>query len=257
MLPGSDVESNVAGIQRMAEQGPIEMRNLKTVAGEAARPESMKVMKRRTRAIGTAMAAALVAGLLTAVAPARAQQQPELSQKSVETLMDYAWAITPDRFTKPNGVTVEIDRGNRKDIEVPVDTAREIIRVGRLSAHAQVCDLKEEHATNFRTLMAREAIKKKWSEPQMVFMNQLHMVTVMLLTGQLKLIEREEGKEAAVSEEAVGKQSTCSAEQKAKVKEALIAYQKAGPTLAPAEATAAAPAPAATPASAPQPPAKK
>ena len=61
----------------------------------------------------------------------------------------------------------------------------------------------------------------------------------------------------AVSEETVGKQSTCSAEQKAKVKEALIAYQKAGPTLAPAEATAAAPGPAATPASAPPPPAKK
>ncbi len=212
-------------------------------------------------------AASAVLGALTALAvvgvpmkAAQAQQQPELSQKSIETLMEYAWAITPDRFTKPNGVTVEIDRNNRKNVEVPVDTAREVIRVGRLSAHAQVCDLKEEHALNFRTMMAREAIKKKWSEPQMVFMNQLHMVTVMLLTGQLKLIEREEGKEAAVSEETVGKQSSCSAEQKAKVKEALTAYLKAGAQLD----TAAAPPPAqspgvppATPASAAQPAPKK
>ena len=128
--------------------------------------------------------------------------------------MDYAWAITPDRFTKPNGQTVEIDRNNRKIAEVPLDTAREIIRVGRLSAHAQVCDLKEEHAANFRTLMAREAIKKKWSEQQFVFMNQLHMVTVMMLTGQLKLIESERARTARKSRlprRTSARRSTCTA----------------------------------------------
>jgi hypothetical protein len=199
----------------------------------------------------------VLAGAGIAVTTVQAQ---ELSQKSVETLMDYAWAITPDRFTKPNGQTILIDRNNRKAVEVPVETAREIIRVGRLSAHAQVCDLKEEHAANFRTLMAREAIKKKWSEPQFVFMNQLHMVTVMLLTGQLKLIESEQGKDGKdvqVAEENVGKKSTCTAEQKIKVKEAVAAYLKSGPQLAPAEAVAGGPAPAtptppaATPASVP------
>ena len=205
-------------------------------------------------AAGSLALMAFACGLTTAGSTVRAQQ-PELSQKSVETLMEYAWAITPDRFTKPNGQTVEIDRNNRKTVEVPLDAAREVIRVGRLSAHAQVCDLKEEHALNFRTMMAREHIKKKWSEAQMVFMNQLHMVTVMLLTGQLKLIEREEGKEAAATEENIGKQATCSAEQKAKVKEALIAYQKAGPTLAAGNAQPAPGVPGgvppATPASAP------
>ena len=184
-------------------------------------------------------------------------QEKEMGQKSVETLMDYAWAITPDRFTKPNGVTVDIDRNNRKAVEVPLETAREIIRVGRLSAHAQVCDLKEEHAANFRTLMVREAIKKKWSEPQFVYMNQLHMVTVMLLTGQLKVIESEEGKDGKdvqVAEENVGKRATCTPEQKVKVKEAVSAYLKAGPQFAPADAAAGGPAPGApvaTPASAP------
>lgn len=217
----------------MAEQGPIEMRS-------------------RLTAVWTA--AALLAGPALTVEVARAQ---ELSQKSVETMMEYAWAITPDRFTKPNGQTVEIDRNNRRAVEVPLDTAREIIRVGRLSAHAQVCDLKEEHTANFRTLMGREAIKKKWSEQQFVFMNQLHMVTVMLLTGQLKLIESEtgkDGKDVQVAEENVGKKATCTAEQKVKVKEAVNAYLKSGPQIAPADAAAggAAPAtPAATPASAP------
>ena len=219
----------------MAEQGPNEMRKLLTMGWAAA---------------------ALLAGPVLAAAPGQAQ---EMSQKSVEKLMEYAWAITPDRFTKPNGQTVEIDRTKPETAQVPFDTAREIIRVGRLSAHAQVCDLKEEHATNFRTMMAREAIKKKWSEQQFVFMNQLHMVTVMLLTGQLKVIETEEkdGKEVQVNEENVSKKASCPPDQKAKVKEALSAYLKSGPQLAPADPAAGgaaptAPAvPAAMPASAP------
>lgn len=224
-------------IQRLAEQGPNSMRKLFT-AGWAA--------------------TALLAGTAIAVDDGHAQ---ELSPQSVETLMEYAWAITPDRFTKPNGQTIEIDRSNRRAVEVPLDTAREIIRVGRLSAHAQVCDLKEEHAINFRTLMGREAIKKKWSEPQFVYMNQLHMVTVMLLTGQLKLIESEpgkDGKDVQVAEENVGKKVTCTPEQKLKVREAVTAYVKSGPQLAPADAAAGGPVPtgpavpAATPASAPQ-----
>lgn len=240
----------------MAEQGPIEMRNTGMDAGGYAKRATAGRSALSSRlAVGVFALTLAAGGIVAAVAPARAQQA-ELSKESVEKLMEYAWAITPDRFTKPNGVTIEINRNDRKNVEVPLDAAREIIRVGRLSAHAQVCDLKEEHALNFRTLMAREAIKKKWSEAQMVFMNQLHLVTVMLLTGQLKLIEREEGKEAAVSEENVGKPATCSAEQKAKVKEALIAYQKAGPTLvesAPSTAAGgAAPAvPPATPAAVP------
>lgn len=219
----------------MAEQGPIEMRMLFSVGWAAV---------------------ALLAG--PALMGAQAQAQ-EPSQKSIETLMDYAWAITPDRFTKPNGQTVEIDRNNRKAVEVPFDTAREIVRVGRLSAHAQQCDLKEEHIANFRTMMAREAVKKKWTEQQMVFMNQLHIVTVMLLTGQLKVIESEtgkDGKDVQVAEETVGKKATCTPEQKAKVKEAVTAYLKAGPQLTAAESAGggpvtAPPVPTATPASAP------
>ncbi len=210
-----------------------------------------------TKTLGVlAFAAAVATGGLLAAGPARAQQQPELSQKSIEKLLEYAWAITPDRFTKPNGVAVEIDRKNPKSVEVPLDTAREIIRVARISAHAQLCDLKEEHAINFRTLMAREAIKKKWTEQQMVYLNQLHMVTVMLLTGQLKVIESEinkEGKEVQVAEEDGKPRPPCPAEQKAKVKEALATYQKAGPVLEP-QAAAGGPAPAApaaTPTSAP------
>ncbi|MEQ1711975.1 MAG: hypothetical protein ABL908_11315, partial [Hyphomicrobium sp.] len=102
--------------------------------------------------------------------------------------------------------------------------------------------------------------KKKWTEPQMVYINQLHLVTVMMLTGRLKLIERTEGKEPQVVEENVGKQVTCTAEQRNKVRDSVIAYLKSGPQLAPADTAAGPvvpPAPSATPASAKAPPAKK
>ena len=216
-------------------------------------PFKMRIMSKNVLVVAAAMCAA---SALTA-APVWAQQK-ELSEASIEKLMDYAWQITPERFTKPNGVTVEIGN-DRKVAEVPLEAAREIIRASRLSAHAQVCDLKEEHSNNYRTMMAREAIKKKWSEQQMVFINQLHLVTVMMLTGRAKLIEQEDGKEPKVVEETSQekfKASTCTTEERNKVRDAVTAYLKAGPQLAPADTAAGGPAlgapaaPAATPASA-------
>jgi hypothetical protein len=213
-------------------------------------------MRNMSRALATAVAASV--WVAVAAVPGKAQ---ELSQQSIETLMEYAWQITPERFTKPNGQTVEIGN-DRKTVDIPLPDAREIIRVSRLSAHAQVCDLKEEHSNNYRTMMAREAIKKKWTEPQMVYINQLHLVTVMMLTGRLKLIEKEQGKEPQVVEDNVGKQVTCTAEQRNKVRDAVMAYIKSGPQLAPADAAAGgiAPVPPAVPAAAkgaPAAPAKK
>lgn len=201
---------------------------------------------------GMAATVAMAAWATVAVVPGRAQ---ELSQQSVETLMEYAWQITPERFTKPNGQTVEIGN-DRKAVDIPLPDAREIIRVSRLSAHAQVCDLKEEHANNYRTMMAREAVKKKWTEPQMVYINQLHLVTVMMLTGRLKLIEKEQGKEPQVVEDNIGKQVTCTAEQRNKVRDAVLAYIKSGPQLAAPDAGAP-PVPPAVPAAAKGAPAKK
>jgi hypothetical protein len=99
----------------------------------------------------------------------------------------------------------------------------------------------------------------------MVYINQLHLTVVMLLTGRIKLVEKPDNPEAAkaatanaakevvVAEEAQKTTQTCSTEQKAKVKEMIAAYVKTGPALASngaAPATTGA-APAATPAAAP------
>ena len=56
----------------------------------------MRIMRRAGRS--WACAAVLAAGV--AAAPASAQ---ELSEKAVRSFMEYAWSLTPQQFTKPDG----------------------------------------------------------------------------------------------------------------------------------------------------------
>lgn len=187
--------------------------------------------------VAAAMAAALAL-------PAMAQ---ELSENSVKSFMEYAWSLTPAQFTKPSGQVVQIDKKKKDEAMIPVDVAREVIKVGRLSAHAQVCELKDEQINNYRSLMYREEDKKKWSPQQLIYISQLHLTTVMMLTGKLKLVEKQDGKDVVVEElpsKAVSQ--TCSDEQRGKVKELISAYVATGPSLAGSAASAeAAPPPAA------------
>lgn len=162
----------------------------------------------------------------------------ELSEKAVKSFMEYAWSLTPAQFSRPDGSVIQIDKKKKDAVLVPVDVAREVIRVGRLSAHAQVCDLGEDQIANHRSLMRREA-QKKWSPQQMVYISQLHLTTIMLLTGKIRLVEKDGDKEVVVEEGKTPTQ-TCTAEQKAKVKELITAYVAAGPK-PPAPPVAAAP----------------
>jgi hypothetical protein len=200
-----------------------------------------------------------------AVAPASAQ---ELSEKAARAFMEYAWSLTPEKFTKPNGETVQIDKTKRDEVMIPLDVARDVIRAGRLSAHAQVCELAQEQVDNHNSLMRRQVQSKKWTPQQIVYINQLHLTVVMLLTGRIKLVEKgDKGDKAddkqVVVEEKQKPAQTCTAEQKQKVKELIAAYVKTGPALAssnpagapattgatePAAAAAPAPAAAAPPA---------
>lgn len=197
---------------------------------------------------GWACAALLAAGVVAA--PANAQEQ--LSEKATKAFMEYAWSLTPEAFTKPNGETILIDKKKKAEVLVPLDVARDVIRVGRLSAHAQVCDLAQDQADNHNSLMRREVASNKWTPQQVVYINQLHLTVVMLLTGRIKLVEKEGGKEVVV-EEAARQAQTCTAEQKQKIKELIAAYVKTGPALA----SSAPPAPAAAAEAASQAPVQK
>jgi hypothetical protein len=194
------------------------------------------------RRAGRSLACAV--GLAASILATPASSQ-DLSEKATRAFMEYAWSLTPEAFTKPNGETIQIDKTKKDEVMIPLDVAREVIRAGRLSAHAQVCELTQEQADNHNSLMRRETLSKKWTPQQIVYINQLHLTVVMLLTGRVKLVEKGDDKggdkddKQVVIEEGTKQAQTCTAEQKQKVKELITAYVKSGPqTPAPAAAPA-------------------
>ncbi len=191
------------------------------------------MMRTMIMAKRASVGAAVVAGL-AALAPAASAAEGELSDKSVQVIMEYAWSLTPAQFSKKDGTVIVVDKKKPETATVPLDVAREVVRVGRLSAHAQACNLPEEQVLNHRSLMKREVEKKKWSDQQELFINQLHLTTVMLLTGKIKLVEKDGDKEVVVDEKQAPQQ-TCTEEQRQKVKDLIAAYVKSGPALASAE----------------------
>ena len=190
---------------------------------------------------GTKAGVALVwaaALLAVAAAPALAQTK-ELSDKSVMTLMKYAWGMVPQKFTTPLGKTIEVDKTKPSDSIVPLETAREIIHAARLSAYAQLCELVEEQRANYQTLMRREEAKAKWTDQQMLFINQLHLFTVMTLTGKVALVEKDGDKQVVVQEGKPAKTGTCSDTERKKVQEQIMAFVSTSPAPAPPVAAAA------------------
>jgi len=149
----------------------------------------------------------------------------ELSDRSVKVLMQYAWAILPNKFTAPTGKVIKVDKSKKKENMVPIDKARQVVKVARLSAHAQICNLAEAQTLNFRTLMRSESRAKKWTEQQMLYIQQLHLFTVLWLTGNVKLVDRGGDKDVVVNENAGGgSENTCTEAEKTKVSKSIAAY---------------------------------
>lgn len=183
----------------------------------------------------------VVAAVLASVAGANAAE--ELSEKSVKVVMDTAWGMMPNQYTQSDGETILIDKKKRDEILVPIDVAREVIRVGYRSAQAQACKLKEEEIKNYKSLMRRESDKKKWTKQQLLYIHQLHFATLSLTIGRLKYTGDENGKEVTVLEREA--KTTCPPELATKTKAEIDAYVASGPALPPSETAAtAAPGPA-------------
>lgn len=184
------------------------------------------------------MAGVLALTLMGTAAPAGAQ---ELSEHAVRSFMEYAWSLTPQQFSKQDGSVIVIDKTKKSEVEVPLDVARDVIKAGRLSAHAQICDLRDDQVLNHRAMMRREEAKKKWTQQQLVYISQLHLTTVMLLTGRIKLVEKDGDKEVVIDDGKKESAQTCSEEQRMKIKDLITAYVAASP---PPNFAAAAPPPA-------------
>ena len=187
-----------------------------------------------SRCSGVVFAAALA---VAASIPAAAQNK-DLSDKSVQLLMQYAWALTPPKFTAPDGKTIEVDKTKPMDVMIPIGIAREVIRVARLTAYAQLCELAEEQRANYQTMMRREEAKSTWTDQQLLYISQLHLFTVMTLTGKVQIVEKEGDKQVVVKETKKPKAESCTDTERQRVKTQIVAYINAAPAPAPAPKTA-------------------
>lgn len=186
-------------------------------------PRSAPVLRSVGKVAGALVIAVTLAFCVTQPADAASKK---LSDKAVKYLMSLTWAIMPDKIKGEDGKQVAIDKNKRDDAQVPLDDARRVIMVARRSAHAQICKLPKLQKSNYRTMMKLEIDSKKWSRKQIVYLNQLHLFTVMWLTGNVSISEDDNKK---AEEESKKKVPTCSPEQQAKVKAQIAEYLKAHP----------------------------
>jgi hypothetical protein len=168
-------------------------------------------------------AAVLVVGAAGANA-----QKAQINDKTVLVLMDFAWALTPAEFTTETGKVIKINKDKFEEIKLPLDDAREVIRVARVSGQAQICEMGEAQTANYETLMEREAGRSKWTDQQLVFINKLHLFTVMTMTGQVKAVDSENP--GALPKEPPAKSSVvCTDDDRKRIDAQVLAYVNAAP----------------------------
>jgi hypothetical protein len=192
---------------------------------------------------------ALLAGALLAI-PAAAQEKAaannvappkaavaapagknDLSPKSVTLITGFALTTIPSEITTPDGKVLKIDKSDPSKLVVPFEDAKHVIKVAYMSAKAQNCDMSSEQSDNYNFMISQERAKKKWTEEQMLFINRLHLFTVMWLTGNVKITENDGKQEAKVSSgmEAAPPKKVCTPEDKANLRKEIEAFWN-GPT---------------------------
>ena len=170
--------------------------------------------------------ACAIACSFTATASGQTQSAGGLSDKSVHAIMAYAWQVLPAKFTAPNGKVIEIDKKKQESAVVPIETARDVIRVGYNSAQAQICEMWEAQAANFDTLMRIENAKKKWSDQQMLYITTLHRMTIHVVAGKIRVVD-EKGELKVFLEPIEPSKEACPDDKRKKVAEAIEIYVKA------------------------------
>lgn len=194
-------------------------------------------------------------GMMSMAAAAQtAAPAKELSDKSVNVLMEYAWTILPAKFTTPDNRVIEVDKKTKKkETMVPPAIGREVIKVGYISAQAQLCAMWEEQVNNFDAMMRVQRSKNNWNDQQLLYITTLHRMTIHMAAGKLKVTEKD-GEQQVTLEAIEPSKDTCNDEKRKKVQEVVAAQieaakavpapakKAAGPDTAPAAASAVLPA---------------
>jgi hypothetical protein len=196
--------------------------------------------------------------------PANAGQgtSKKLSDSAVRVMSTFALSIVPDQVPAgPGGQMIKLDKSDPNKYLIPLDDARQIIRVATRSAYAEVCQLPELEKANFDAMIRGEKLRG-WTSQQMMFIHALHTFATSYFAGNVKITESEAGQSESPAKEGAAnavkgtattittKKLECAPGQKEKVTAAINAYVQSAP---PAPVAPAPPAAAAAPQSAPAP----
>jgi hypothetical protein len=203
-----------------------------------------------------------------------AQGAPKgLSDSAVRVMSTFALSIVPDQVPAgPGGQMVKLDKSDPAKYLIPLDDARQIIRVATRSAYAEVCQLPEFEKANLDAMIRGEKVRG-WTAEQMMFIHALHTFATSYFAGNVKITETDAGQSGALAKEGAAaanaakgdattittKKLECAPGQKEKVMAAINTYvQSAPPPPAAAEPqvvpeAAAPPAAAAAPQAVPAP----
>ena len=174
--------------------------------------------------VGAGLVCAAVIALLPVVSTSAQSKDKDMSDRSVKVFMRFAWELVPEKYTPSSGRTILVDKKKPNASMVPIDVAREVIKVGYLSGHAQLCDLMEEQKANFETMMRRQQAAKTWSDQQMLFIQKLHQVTTMLMAGKIVIIEKEGEQVVSEREAKTNIKEPCTDAKRQSVKAAIVKY---------------------------------
>jgi hypothetical protein len=188
----------------------------------------MKTTMVKRNSLGLAAAIAFFAGAVVTQPLTAVAAEKQVSDKVVKYIMEHTWdkdimpaEITVEGEKKGEKKVIKVDR-DKKETSVKEDEAREIIMVARRSALAETCGLKDLKEKNYKTLMAMKQMDKTKSILDIVYINQMHLLTVYLLRGQVV----ETGEKADPN---AAKKLECTPEQKTEVQAQIEEFVKAHP----------------------------
>ena len=169
--------------------------------------------------------AGLLGGLVLIANVASAE---ELGEKTVTWLMQHAFGMLPDKFTTAEQKVIKIDRSKPDDYLIPVDDAREVIKIAYNSARAQTCHLMDKQRDNYAALVKHTVEAGKWNDKQLLYIKQLHLFVVQFSTGTIKLTESggTTKPEVIPLTDALSKVRPCSDDEKKTLAEKIDAYIK-------------------------------
>ncbi len=151
-----------------------------------------------------------------------------LGDSAVHAMMTYAFSL----LKGPDGKPIDIDEGDQEKLKkysISLNSARDVIRAATRSAYADICNLPDLGAANYRAMVANEKARNQWSPEQLQMIDALYLFAVSYFTGNAQIIEEPAGDQAAneaTGEERVFQAPTpkCPPEQKQKVQSAINAY---------------------------------